>query len=135
MSMELDSYGELMEQNKIVTDLVRGVVNGRYNGVYLYGRPGTSKTFLVKTTLVKLLGKGFLYFNGHLTSRALFNVIHANPEAVIVLDDVSEIFRHRAANEVLLAALGTGPDGSRERSVQYTTARKEEIVAFWGGII
>jgi SpoVK/Ycf46/Vps4 family AAA+-type ATPase len=132
---DLDPYDELMTQNKFVTDLVRGVVSGLYNGVYLYGRPGTSKTYLVKTMLKSLLDNNFQYIEGYLTPRALFDLIRAHPEGVIVLDDVSEIFRHRAANEILLAALGTGPHGSKVRSVRYMTARGSEEVEFRGGII
>ena len=41
---------ELMQQMKVLKDRVRGVVHGKYNGLYLYGRAGTAKTFTVRTT-------------------------------------------------------------------------------------
>jgi hypothetical protein len=67
-------YDELMRQIKIVKDRVRGVVKGTYNGLYLYGRPGTSKSFSICSTL-DTLGVKYEYSNGHLTPIGLFDLI------------------------------------------------------------
>ncbi len=61
----IDHYGKLMEKLKVVKDRVRGVVWGESNGMYLYGRPGTSKTHTVCSTL-DTLAVNFTYNNGHL---------------------------------------------------------------------
>ena len=46
--MDADNhYEELLRQMKVIKDRVRGVVYGQSNGVYLHGRPGTSKTYMV----------------------------------------------------------------------------------------
>lgn len=127
-------YNELMTQIKIIKDRIRGVVRGHTNGIYLHGRPGTSKTFTVDSTLKKL-GVDYVPSTGHLAPIGLFNLLAENRDGIIVLDDVTAIFSQPIALQLLLAALGNPPDGSRTRQVKYKTANKEQVVAFTGGII
>ena len=122
------------KKQSLIQDRIRGVVHGSINGVYLFGRPGTAKTFLVRTTLDKLHAR-FVYVNGHLTAAKLFDLIEQNPTAVIVLDDVSSIFDDRKALQILLAALGTSPDGTRVRPVCYRTRKEDKVVRFSGSIV
>ncbi len=125
---------EVEAQFSLIRDRVSGVCNGFSNGFYLHGPPGISKTHTVK----KFLNDNsipFEYVQGKLTGTALFDVIEENPDGVIVLDDVSAIFGDTTAVQLLLAALGSPPDGSRVRKVPYRTARGRRVVDFTGGIV
>ncbi len=127
-------YEELMKQIMIVKDRVRGVVHGHNSGLYLHGRPGTSKTFTVRSTL-ETLGAGYVFSNGHLTPIGLYDLIAENRDRVIVLDDLSQIFNEPIALQLLLAALGNPHDGSNVRTVKYKTAKGAKEVPFAGGVI
>ncbi|HUQ71683.1 MAG TPA: hypothetical protein VM165_19295, partial [Planctomycetaceae bacterium] len=81
----------LQRQRAVVTDRVRGVVHGASTGLYLYGRPGTSKTHTICSTLDALQCR-YKYNAGHLTAIGLFELIREYPERVLVLDDVSAVF-------------------------------------------
>ncbi len=96
-------FEELLKQQKIVKDRVRGVVHGESNGMYLHGRPGTSKTYMIRTTL-ETQAVNYAYANGHLTPIGLFDLIEANQDRIIVLDDVASIFNQPIALQLLLAA-------------------------------
>ncbi len=125
---------ELLTQQKIIKDRIRGVIHGESNGMYLHGRPGTSKTYMIRSTL-EMQAVNYAYANGHLTPIGLFDLIDANQDRIIVLDDVASIFNQPIALQLLLAALGTSHDGSRQRLVRYKTAKEDRIVYFSGGII
>ena len=111
-------FRSLQIQLKVMTDRVRCVVHGLAAGLYLYGPPGTSKTFTVRKTLDDF-GIPYAYQSGRLTAAGLFSCFQDNPCKVIVIDDVSSIFRDPVATELLLAALGNC-GGFRE--VPYKTA-------------
>lgn len=130
----IDHYEELLEKQKIVKDRVRGVVHRESNGFYLYGRPGTSKTYTVRTTL-DTLAVPYTVHNGHLTEIGLFDLLHANRDRIIVLDDVTALFNKPIALQLLMAALGNPHDGSRTRYVCYKTAKGDVSVPFTGAII
>ena len=132
--MRSDPLKELHSQRTLIKDRVRGVVHRLASGVYLFGRPGTSKTHCVRTTLDEL-SQPYVYCNGHLTPIGLFGLIRDNPQSVIVLDDVTEVLNQATALQILLASLGTPHDGSRIRTVRYRTARGDEVVRFSGGIV
>ncbi len=133
-SIEGQSQPDLSSQITLIKDRVRGVVHGLSNGMYLHGRPGTSKTYSVRETL-DTLDASYYYHNGHLTPVGLFDVLADNAERIIVLDDVSSIFGQSIALQLLLAALGASHDGTRIREVPYTTAREKRTVRFSGGIV
>jgi len=130
----LSPLGGLRNKQSLIRDRIRAVVRGHANGIYLHGRPGLSKTYLVRTTLEKL-GTRYEYSNGHVTPLGLFELIEKNPNSVIVLDDVSSIFAQPLALQILLAALGSPHDGSKARTVRYTRANGDRVVQFRGSII
>jgi hypothetical protein len=130
----LSPLENLHRQQSLIKDRIRAVVHHEANGVYLHGRPGSSKTYLVRTTLDSL-DQRYAYSNGHLTPVGLFDLIEENPQSVIVLDDVSAIFEQPKALQILLAALGTPHDGSRTRTVRYKTATVDKVAYFDGSII
>ncbi|TWU08896.1 hypothetical protein CA54_41350 [Symmachiella macrocystis] len=123
---------ELNDTLSIVRDRVKGVAIHGHAGFYLYGRAGTSKTFTVRTALDEL-EKDYVYQNGHVTPIGLFEVFEHNPDGIIVIDDVASIFQQATARNILLAALGSQPDGSRE--IRYTRSNRTVRVRFRGGVI
>lgn len=127
-----DTLFELDRKLAIVRDRVRGVALHRQAGFYLHGRPGTSKTHTVRTTLERLKTP-YTYQNGHLTPIGLFELFEEHADSIIVLDDVSGIFAQPAALRILLAALGSQPGG--ERRVHYKRQNKSVEVIFRGGVI
>ena len=125
---------EIEAHFSIIRDRLWGVCQGQSNGFYLHGPPGISKTY----TVVNFLNDKSIPFEhilGHLSGSALFDAIEANPDGMLVLDDVSAIFTDKKAVQILLAALGSPPDGSRVRKVPYRTARSRREVDFTGGIV
>jgi hypothetical protein len=129
-----EHFESLMDQVKVINDRVRGVVHRRSNGFYLHGRPGTSKSYMVCSTLDRLRVP-YEFSNGHLTPIGLFDLIEQNRTRVIVLDDVVALFNQPIALQILLAALGNRHDQTGIRIVRYKTAKGDQIVHFEGGII
>lgn len=126
------ALAELNERLALVRDRVRGVAKQGQAGFYLYGRPGTSKTYTVRTTLDDL-NVPYQYQNGHITPIGLFETFEDHPDGIIVLDDVSEIFKQPTAKGILLAALGNQPNGVRE--IRYKRKGVTAKVRFRGGVI
>ncbi len=123
---------ELNRRLGLVRDRVRAVALRGQPGFYLYGRPGTAKTYTVRTTLEEI-GCHYEYHLGHLTHIGLFELLEENSDKVIVLDDVAPIFEKRPTVTILLAALGKQPDGTR--IVKYKRQGKTVNVDFTGSII
>lgn len=128
------AYAELDRRLAVVRDRVRGVAKGHHTGFYLFGRPGTSKTYTVRKTLDEL-AVPYCYHDGHLTPIGLFDLLEEQHDRVIVLDDVSAIFNQQIALQLLLAALGNQPDESGTRIVKYRRSQRNEVVRFTGGVI
>jgi len=130
---QLDPLQQLDQKLAIIRDRVRGVALGQQTGFYLYGRPGTSKTHTIRTTLDKD-GTPYEYKTGHLTPIGLFDTISSHPDGLIVLDDIGQILSSPVAIQLLLAALGNGPvKGGRK--VEYTRAGRRQETWFSGAII
>lgn len=130
----LSPLEQLHRRQSLIKDRIRAVIHKQANGVYLHGRPGSSKTYIVRTTL-ETLDERYAYSNGYLTPLGLFELIEENPNSVIVLDDVSTIFKQPRALQIMLAALGTPHDGSRTRTVRYKKGSNDRTVFFDGSII
>lgn len=129
-----DPLAELNERLAIIRDRVRGVARGYANGLYLFGRPGTGKTFTVVQTLADE-GTPFFHQLGHVTPVGLFDLLDAQHDRVIVLDDVSHIFSDKKGLQILLAALGTQQNGQRARIIRYQRHKRVAEITFTGGII
>ena len=129
-----DALQELGNRQALIRDRIIAVAKRYTTGFYLWGRPGTSKTYLVQTTLSEM-GATTKYHSGHLTPIGLFDLIQENPDAVIILDDVSNLYDNPTAMQILLAALGQPPVGERGRVVTHKTATSTRSVEFRGGII
>jgi hypothetical protein len=131
---DTNQYEALMRTMKVVKDRVRGVVHRQTNGVYLYGRAGTSKSFTVRSTL-DTLAVQYAWTSGHLTPIGLFDLFRENHERVIVCDDVSAIFKEPIALQLMLAGLGSRQNGSNKRLIRYKRNNSDEVVEFAGGLI
>jgi hypothetical protein len=125
---------ELEMQQTVIQDRVRGVVHRKITGMYLYGRPGTSKSYTVLSTLNRL-GAEFTCHPGHLTPIGLFDLIEENQDRIIVLDDVLSIFNQPIAHQILLAALGSTHNSTGTRTIKYKTANGLRVINFSGAII
>ena len=102
------------QRQAIVRDRVRAVARGYATGFYLYGGPGTAKTHTVRVVLEQEIKEIYTYLRGHLTALGLFEVLGANRDEVIVLDDLGAILQSVIALQILLAALehSASPDCS-----------------------
>lgn len=121
---------ELKTRLKVVADRVRGVALRQQHGFYLHGRPGTSKTYTVRKTLDEM-GTPYAYQAGHLTDLGLFDLLNENANRIVLLDDVSQIFKHKIAMQIFLAALGN----QEQRIVTYRRRNLVQSFEFKGGII
>ena len=127
------ALAELNERLALVRDRVRGVAKQGHAGFYIYGRPGTSKTYTVLKTLEEI-GVKPVYVHGHVTPIGLFEEFEKQPDGIFVLDDVGEIFKQPTAKSILLAALGAQPNGIREISYK-RQGKPAAKVNFRGGVI
>ena len=107
-NVEKTALERLHRRQSLIKDRIRAVVYKEANGVYLHGRPGSSKTYLICKTLEDL-GVRYGYSNGHLTPLGLFDLLAENQNSVIVLDDVSSIFNAPQSLQILLRPLAPAP--------------------------
>jgi len=132
--MNNDPLKQLDLRLAVIRDRVKGVALRHHNGVYLFGRAGTGKTYWVKRVLAELECR-CEYHHGHLTPMGLFELLEKHPACVIVLDDIAEILKNSTALQILLAALGNQPDDTGVRKVKYRRQGLDVTVDFTGGII
>ena len=126
---------DLRRRLGVLRDYVRGVARQYATGLYLFGRPGTAKTHTVRDVLEREIREIYTYRRGHLTPLGLFELIASHPDEVIVLDDLTSIFRSEVALQILLSALEPPKGKDRERVVSYKRQKHEERVTFRGGIV
>jgi hypothetical protein len=131
----VELLAELNRRQRVMRDYVRGVASGRTTGLYLFGPPGTGKTHTVQGVLENEVSEVYCYQPGHLTPGGLFELIAGRQEDVIVLDDLSVIFKSDVALQILLSALGKPDRSGGGRMVKYKRKDREQRVCFRGGII
>ena len=128
---------ELNRRQAVVRDYVRGVARQYATGLYLFGRPGTAKTFTVRGVLEREIGEPYCYQRGHLTPVGMFELFRDRPDEVIVLDDLVSIFKSDVALQILLSALEhpAPEDRTRTRLLRYRRKGEEVRVPFRGGVV
>jgi hypothetical protein len=126
---------ELQRRQAIVRDYVRGVGRHYATGLYLHGRPGTAKTHTVRAVLEQEIREIYTYQRGHLTPMGLFELIAANADEVIVLDDLGAVLKSDVALQILLSALEHPTSRDRSRVVKYRRQGREDRADFRGGIV
>lgn len=127
--------GEFHLHNGTVRDLTRGVALGYSPAFYLYGRPGTAKTHTVRDVLECILGETYTYLHGHVTPLGLFEEISKNPDRLLVLDDMSDLFRNEVSLQILLAIVEPPRGKDNGRIVKYRRQGVEKTAYFRNGII
>lgn len=127
-----DSLDSLNTKKGYLRDRVRQVANGESPGAYVFGRPGTAKTYTIVKTL-EAIDAPYVHKSAHLTPIGLFNLLMDNHNRIVVLDDVSALFNQPIALQILLAATGWTPSG--QRIVSHTTAAGDTKFVFSGGIV
>jgi hypothetical protein len=126
---------DLDRRQAIVRDYVRGVARNYATGLYLFGRPGTSKTYTVTSVLEREIQEPHTYQRGHLTPIGLFELIADHPDSVIVLDDLGAVLESDVALQILLTALEHPTSRDRGRVVKYRRQGSEMRSVFRGGIV
>ncbi len=128
------SLAAFNELQTLLSDRVASVAHGYQLGAYIVGRPGTSKTRTVVATLDRLKVP-YVLKNAKMTAAGLWKLLQDHPEGVIVLDDIPSIVAERAAQSILMAALG-GEVGKPPR-ITMTTGEADDRKAFdyRGGIV
>jgi hypothetical protein len=126
---------ELRRRQAVVRDFVRAVTRRYATGLYLFGRPGTAKSYTVRAALGEGAGEIYVYQRGHLTPVGLFELLAENPDRVIVLDDLSSLFRSEVALQILLSALESPTARDRSRVIKYRRQGREERTLFRGGVV
>jgi hypothetical protein len=122
----------LSHKQALLADAIIEVGRGISHGVYVFGPPGTGKTYTVRTALEQAKIK-YHYQQGHANPMPLFLALQEFPNRIHVLDDTAEILRNRPGLEILKAALGLQHDLKRVVTYQHRTDRMH--VEFRGGII
>jgi hypothetical protein len=126
---------ELKKRQAILRDYVRAVARTYATGLYLHGRPGTAKTYTVRAVLEQEIREIYVYLRGHLTPLGLFELIAANCDEVIVLDDIAAILKSDVALQILLSALEHPTTRDLSRIIKYRRQGEEQRAAFRGGIV
>jgi hypothetical protein len=119
----------------IIRDFVRGVTRQYATGLYLYGRPGTGKTSTVRALIEGQIKEIYIYQRGQVTPMGLFEIIAANPDNLIVLDDVGAVLKSDVGLQILLSALDRPRSRDGSRVVKYRRRGREHRVDLRGGII
>ncbi len=136
--VENEAWEALQRKLVMVRDDIRAVVQRRTTGFYLYGAPGTGKGHQVRETLLQAglrEGIDFVWVKGAITAKALFQLLQRNFDRIIILDDVSQIFKDKNAMQILLAALEANQPGKEYRTVVWATNNNPERFPFMGGVI
>ena len=127
-----DLVRQLEKRFQLIRDRVGSVAHRYQTACYLVGRPGTSKTFTVRTEL-KRFEEPWAYRNARMTPMGLFSFFAEHPEHTIVLDDIGSLFKNDQAMQILLAALDGDP--GEVRVIRYKSKDKEQTVNFTGTVI
>ncbi len=134
-----DTEAALERKQAVLRDMVGAVTNGGLLGLYIYGRPGTGKSYLVRDELERREAR-YIYTGGHITAKGLFQLLRRSPDALHVMDDVESVFRYPPSVEILRAALASqgrlvhGKDYRLIRWASWNRPSPDEFV-FTGRII
>jgi len=132
-----ENYKQFDAKLQMVRDRTVGVARGYYNGFFLSGPGGVSKSFTVLKEL-KRLKIPYRLSNSRMTGRGLFDILTRYPEDIHVLEDVEQLMNDRNALGVLRSALWgqrRGDSGPQERLITWSTHKMRLETLFTGGII
>jgi hypothetical protein len=118
-----DAETPLDLKQAVLRDMAGAVADGGLLGMYVYGRPGTGKSYVVRDELERRETR-YVYTGGHITAKGLFQLLRRHPDALHVLDDVESVFRYTQAVEILRSALasqGRVVHGRDYRSIKWAS--------------
>ena len=107
------------------------LANNRYNSCIIKGRSSTGKTTNVLRKVKEKAEGNYVYLNGHLTPKEMFNCYKDNPDAVVILDDIDALLDSAVAVGLLKSACTENSNG--ERRIFYASSRDEEIYSVFRG--
>jgi hypothetical protein len=119
---------------QVIRDRVASVALNYHTGCYVVGRPGTGKTFTIKEELDRLDRPG-ISTTARMTPWGLWDFMSKHPEHVIVLDDITSLFKSQQAMEILLAALDGKPGEVRPVPYRSKDNKADLVIAFTGALI
>jgi hypothetical protein len=99
-----------MKHLKIMEDATRAVMGGHRTSLYLYGRPGTGKTFTIRKTMLEC-DPNSIYLSGHVDPEKFFETLAAYPKGYILLDDTTSLFSTKYGKQLATSALGKQDEG------------------------
>ena len=106
-----------------------------HTGLFLSGAGGVGKSHTVIDELHAQRAKYVLY-NSRLTARGLVDVLAANPDDIILIEDAETLFRDPKSAGVLRSALcSLSPAKPMERSITWKVGGKHIQFIFTGSII
>lgn len=117
-------------KQRIIRDLVCSVAGHYLPALYLSGRAGIGKTYIVKDELKKCR-KEPVYRNARVTAPGLFELFDKHADRTFVFDDVTNFLRDKAALQYLQGALDT----DEPRIITRTVYGRDQIVVVTGGVI
>ena len=129
---EQDLLKAFEQKLQVIRDRVASVALNYQTGCYIVGRPGTGKTHTINEELERL-AKANIYKNARMTPWGLWEFMAQHPDYVIVLDDITSLFKGDQAMEIFLAALAGKP--GEPRRVHYRSKDKDDVFEFTGSII
>lgn len=106
IGLPTDAESGLDRKQAVLRDVVGAVADGGLLGMYAFGRPGTGKSYLARDELDRRETR-YVYTQGHITCKGLFQLLRRYPDSLHVLDDVESVFRRATSVEILRAALAS----------------------------
>ena len=125
----------LERKQRHVRAAVDGLVHRYHSGLFLSGAGGVGKSHIVIDELHVQRAKYVLY-NSRLTARGLVDVLAANPDDIILIEDAETLFRDPKSAGVCRSALcSLSPAKPMERSITWKVGGKHIQFIFTGSII
>jgi hypothetical protein len=115
-AIHLASYQQLEQ-------FVRAFAAGQINLLFLIGPPGVQKSRIVRAAL----GPQAAWIEGNVTPFGLYRELYRQRDELIVLDDVDDLYRDRAALRLLKCLCQTEPVKQVAWHSDAVTLRREEI--------
>jgi hypothetical protein len=127
---------EVEAKGRLITEKTKLVIHGHSNGFYVWGEPGTGKSY---RTISCLEGEKvpYIFHNTRISGPALAVSLQQNSTAIHLVEDCESLFKDKNAYELLRSALWgqTDASGEQRRWVKYEIHGCSLCFEFFGGII
>jgi hypothetical protein len=130
------------QKQQTVIDRVRGIINRRHNGLYVWGETGVGKTWNIEETLRSAQESGLRQFKklaGKCSPIGLFELARDFPDAILFIDDDPTLVQDRLSQQMLLHLSDDGrinpENGRNERMITNIKSKNRETCVFTGNVI